>query len=145
MAGAHLVVALVTLLVVAVSVTLHYAGMSRIGHAMRQWRVSPRARFLRLIFLILTLHVVEIWLFAAAYLLLGLGSDFGHIRGIPPGDWFDYVYYSAVVYTTVGFGELYPVGPVRLLTGVESLLGLVLITWSASFTYIEMEKFWRDR
>jgi hypothetical protein len=26
---------------------------------------------------------------------------------------------------------------------VEALAGFVLITWSASFTYLEMEKFWR--
>jgi hypothetical protein len=37
------------------------------------------------------------------------------------------------------------VGAVRFLADVESLLGLVLITWSASFTFIEMQKFWRDR
>lgn len=28
------------------------------------------------------------------------------------------------------------------LAGIESLLGLVLITWTASFLFIEMQKFW---
>ena len=30
----------------------------------------------------------------------------------------------------------------RLVAGVESLNGLVLIGWSASFTYLTMEEFW---
>ena len=33
----------------------------------------------------------------------------------------------------------------RFLTGTESLSGFILITWSASFLYLEMEQFWRKR
>jgi hypothetical protein len=32
----------------------------------------------------------------------------------------------------------------RLIASVESLNGLVLIGWSASFTYLSMERFWQD-
>jgi hypothetical protein len=32
----------------------------------------------------------------------------------------------------------------RLIAGVESLNGLVLIGWSASFTYLEMARFWEN-
>jgi hypothetical protein len=48
-------------------------------------------------------------------------------------------------YTTLGFGDIVPVGPVRFLTSVEALTGFVLITWSASFTYLEMNRFWKPR
>ena len=34
------------------------------------------------------------------------------------------------------------VGELRLLAGVEALNGLLLIGWSASYTYIAMERFW---
>jgi hypothetical protein len=30
----------------------------------------------------------------------------------------------------------------RIVAGIESLNGLVLIGWSASFTYLTMERFW---
>jgi hypothetical protein len=30
----------------------------------------------------------------------------------------------------------------RLITGIEALNGLLLIGWSASFTYLAMQKFW---
>jgi hypothetical protein len=46
-------------------------------------------------------------------------------------------------YTTVGFGDVSPVGPIRFLAGTSALTGFVMITWSASFTFLEMERFWR--
>ena len=57
----------------------------------------------------------------------------------------DAVYMSAVTFTTVGFGDLAPVGPIRFLAGTLALTGFVLITWSASFTYLEMTRDWRER
>ena len=50
-----------------------------------------------------------------------------------------------MTFTTVGFGDLAPSGPIRFLVGTEALLGFVLLAWSASFTYLEMEKNWRER
>jgi len=52
------------------------------------------------------------------------------------------MYFSAETYTSLGFGDITPVGPIRLLAGIEALNGLLLIGWSASFTYIAMERFW---
>jgi len=37
---------------------------------------------------------------------------------------------------------VFPIANVRLIAGVEALTGLMLIGWSASFTYLAMEKFW---
>jgi hypothetical protein len=31
---------------------------------------------------------------------------------------------------------------VRILAGMEALVGLVLITWSASFTFLKMQIYW---
>jgi hypothetical protein len=37
---------------------------------------------------------------------------------------------------------VYPLANVRLISGVEALVGLQMIGWSASFTDLAMEKFW---
>jgi hypothetical protein len=29
------------------------------------------------------------------------------------------------------------------MTGTEALTGFLLITWSASFTFLEMQRFWK--
>jgi hypothetical protein len=50
-----------------------------------------------------------------------------------------------VTFTTVGAADAHVSGPIRFLFGTESLAGLLLITWSASFTFLEMERFWRER
>jgi len=38
--------------------------------------------------------------------------------------------------------DIEPLGNLRYLIGVESLTGLVLITWTASFLYYEMQRHW---
>jgi hypothetical protein len=52
---------------------------------------------------------------------------------------------QGVVRCLLGFGDLAPVGAIRFLSGTEALTGFTLITWSASFLYLEMEAFWRKR
>ncbi len=54
------------------------------------------------------------------------------------------MYYSAMVYTTVGFGDQVPLGAIRMLTSAEALAGFALITWSASFTFLQMQRVWRE-
>ncbi len=58
---------------------------------------------------------------------------------------FDAVYLSASTFTTIGFGDITLSGPIRFLCGTEGLIGFILITWSASFLFLEMERFWRTR
>lgn len=56
----------------------------------------------------------------------------------------DFFYFSLTCYSTMGFGDVYATGDMRILAGLEGLNGLVLIAWSASFTFIAVERIWRD-
>jgi hypothetical protein len=47
-----------------------------------------------------------------------------------------------MAYTTLGIGDIEPIGEIRFLAGVEAVTGLVLITWTASFMFVQMQKFW---
>lgn len=124
-------------------VFVHYETLYTLAHSLPKLsRVSPSYRVLLGVFAILFAHGVEIWAFALGYLAmikLGLGSLFGMTT---PDLLSDCVYLSWVSYTTVGFGDIAPNGDIRFLPGLEALTGLVLITWSASFLFIEMQKFW---
>lgn len=148
--GEHALVVLVTLAVTALVVVIHYEGLHWLArrYAVREARRDRRA-MLAIIFALLTLHIVEIWCYGLAYWgMLGV-SGTGAIRGEHGFDTlFDAMYLSATTYTTLGFGDLAPVGAIRFVSGMESLTGLLLITWSASFTYLEMSRLWtsaRDR
>ena len=46
------------------------------------------------------------------------------------------------VFATEPLQSVYPLGGLRLMAGIETVTGLMMIGWSASFTYLTMEKFW---
>ena len=141
-----LAVVAVTAVVVCVCVLLHYEVLNVLSRRLARLEGRRRRRVLFGIFGVLSVHVAEIWIFGVAYvLLLTLSPAFGAVHGIPAPDVLDHIYFSAMTFTTVGFGDVYPSGPIRFLAGTEALAGLVLITWSASFTFLEMARFWRDR
>jgi hypothetical protein len=132
----------VATLLVGVCVTVHYETLRRLAGL----ALTPGGhRWLVLIsvFGALFAHVLEIWFFGGAYWFIIDVLDLGAIYP-EPRDAFDYVYFSAMVYTTVGFGDLIPEGPVRMIASTEALAGLALITWSASFSYLQMQRIWRD-
>ncbi len=90
-------------------------------------------------------HSVEIWIFAFAYYFMHRVEGWGSLEGSFNGGLMDCVYFSFTTFTTLGFGDIEPLGDLRYLTGIESLTGLVLITWTASFLYYEMQQFWDSK
>ncbi|MCA9451483.1 MAG: two pore domain potassium channel family protein, partial [Nitrospira sp.] len=77
--------------------------------------------------------------FCSGVLWINLCQRVWDVRGCVGSGFEVCVYYSFVTHTTLGFGDLIPTGPLRFLTGIESLTGLVLITWTASCIYLQME------
>jgi Ion channel len=143
--GTHaLAVVFATGFIVLACVLLHYEVFGWLTRVLAGLHIRIRRRRILLLILgLLALHVVEIWLFGIGYFLLLDGQSFSRIHG-SGGELLDLVYFSAVVYTTLGLGDLVPAGAIRFMTGTEALTGFVLITWSASFTFLEMQKFWKN-
>ena len=139
----YFVVGAVSLLIVVGCVLLHYESLSVLTGVLKRIRIRPRPRILVMILSILAIHVAEIWIFGFGYWGLIQDPLHGALVASHPSGLLDTIYYSAVCYTTLGLGDLAPVGNIRFLTGMESLTGFVLIGWSVSFTYLEMDRFWR--
>ena len=137
------IVVLSSVIIVSLCVVLHYEILSLCNRYLSRLSHLRRRRVLLLMFIILSTHVAEIWLFGVGYLLLATAGSFGALEGLPTTDLPDFVYFSAVTYATVGFGDVVPVGAIRFLAGMESLTGFVMITWSASYTFLEMQRDWR--
>lgn len=122
--GLALVMALVCIIV-------HFEALMLIEKAVRTIR-SARLSLLTTWTGLLFAHVVQIWLYGLVYwgcARAGVGDLQGAVTMM------DYVYYSAVVYTTLGFGDIVPDPGLHMLTGSEALVGLSLIAWSATVTY----------
>jgi hypothetical protein len=138
----HIITALVTVAIVIFCVLFHYEGLRLYGRWLAAGLLPHRAKIAALIIGQFMLHITEIWIFAFGYVLLLQRPEYGSLApSMLPGIG-DHVYYSAVVYTTLGFGDIVPSGPIRFLTGMEAVSGLTLITWSASFTFLEMQRYW---
>ncbi|MNF56517.1 Ion channel [compost metagenome] len=93
----------------------------------------------------LVAHAIEVWCFALAYYLMVRSGDWGVLQGNFDGSFLDCVYFSFTTYTTIGFGDISPTGRLKHLTGLQALTGLVLISWTASFLFVEMQKYWKAK
>jgi hypothetical protein len=137
----HVLVSLLAVVIVVITVTMHYESLRFLGRTLGA-HVHKRIGVLLVMIGLLVAHGLEIWVFAFGYILADWAPNMGHIAGIAHPDVIDYMYLSSMVYATVGFGDIVPVGAMRMLSAAEALTGLALITWSASFTFLAMQKFW---
>jgi hypothetical protein len=132
---------LINSLLITIAVTIHYEVLRLLSVTIPKLQIKHRLRVIVGVFGTICAHVIEIWMFGLAFYLLTQYGDFGSLGGNFDGSLIDSVYFSFTKYTTVGYGDIEPFGALRFLTGVESLTGLSLITWSATFMFIEMSKF----
>ncbi|HVL78815.1 MAG TPA: potassium channel family protein [Sphingomicrobium sp.] len=131
----------------AATVVIHYEVLNTTSRMMPQLhRRYHRRQMLLVLAGIFVAHLLEISLYAGAYHLMtdhfGLGGIAGEV-GLGTAA-LDYFYFSLTTYTTLGIGDVYPTGPLRIVAGTESLNGLVLIGWSASYTFLAMKRLWGE-
>ena len=141
-----LIAAFITASLVFITVLIHYEVLRLISEIIPKLTfIQPRLRILVVIYGAFFAHTLEVWLFAAAYYLLNTYLALGSFHGLATAaHFYDFLYFSVVVYTSLGFGDILPQDHIRLIAGVEALTGLLMIGWSASFTYLMMEKLWLD-
>jgi Ion channel len=133
---------LAALALVGFAVVIHYESLRAISIFTSKLTIPHRALSLVVISGVLLAHLAEICLFAAGFFIMHEYLGLGSVKGEFNGSLLDYFYFSATTYSTLGVGDLFPVGVIRLVAGVEALTGFVLIGWSASFTYLTMERSW---
>lgn len=124
-------------------VLFHYEALRFIESTIVRVREHRRA-VLVVIFGVVAAHLVEILVYALAMYLghhLGLGALVGETHPRPA----QYFYLSAETFTTLGLGDIYPTGDLRLIASIEPLIGMLLIGWSGSYTYLAVQRNWFDR
>ena len=115
----------------ALCVAVHAMGMTTLLRWVNNTvlRICPRFWFstwmlVRAAGWIILLHLVEIAIWALFY-------TWKH--GMP--DLSSAFYFSAVTYTTTGYGDLVLPNEWRLVGGVEALTGILMCGWSAAFFF----------
>lgn len=130
---------------VGLAVIIHYESLRAISIFTADLTIPHRPLSLVVIAGVLLAHLLEICLFAFGFFVLHAHLGLGGVAGQFGGRALDYFYFSTTTYSTLGVGDLFPTGAIRIVAGVEALTGFVLIGWSASFTYLSMQKSWDRR
>jgi hypothetical protein len=113
----------------ASNVVIHAYGVTAALHWARRHAPSSRHLgrpwlFIRLAVWIVTLHVIEITAWAVTYEIAGAMPEIQSA-----------LYFSAVTYTTTGYGDLVLPTDWRLVGAVEALTGILMCGWSTGFFF----------
>lgn len=133
-----------SLILVLVTCLIHYEGLRLLSRGLiATTALAERRKVLIAILSIFAIQILEIALYAVAYWYADIVVDIGGFAGVHEVGSFQYFYFSAESFTTLGLGDIYPVGPLRLLASIESINGLLLIGWSTSYTFYGMQRHWQ--
>ncbi len=136
---------IVNTLLIALVVLIHYEVLGYMSVKIPNLPIRSHLRVLVGVMGALCAHVLEIWLFGLAYFWANNQSSLGALEGNYDGSLMDSVYFSFTTYSSLGIGDIDPIGGLRFLAGLEALTGLVLIAWTASFMYLEMSQHWKAK
>ncbi len=149
-----LTVFLITILAVVFSIGIHYSVLLFTTFILAHFHGRHPASIILSLFLAVIAHLSEILVFAVAWQELfsrgliefylpssGSGTELIEFSLSMPR-FIDMIYFSGTTYTTIGYGDIIILGEGRIVAVVEGVMGLVLIAWTASFTYFEMNRKW---
>jgi hypothetical protein len=137
-----LIVIFSCLMLIALTTLMHFEVLSSLNLRLPALSIPSRSKLLAVIFAAFIAHALEIALYGFALYGLVQYLGVGGLTGTGGSSLENCLYFSAETFSSLGFGDLIPNGPIRLLAGTEALNGLLLIGWSASYVYIAMERFW---
>jgi hypothetical protein len=132
-----------SLALISAAVMIHFHALRGLSRVQDRWTVSGRLKILLVIFGLIAAHILEAAVFAAGYAVGEHGLHLGSFVGVPMMSASQLFYFSIETFTTQGVGDVYPIGPLRLIASLEPLAGLILIGWSGSFTFLAMGLDWR--
>lgn len=127
---------------VAVTFIFHYRVLLWLGSNTPKLNLPAQTQVLVIVVVLFLAHIIEIGFFAMTYSWSVSTLQLGVFQGAPVGDAMSYLYYSGVIYTTLGLGDVQPEGHIRFITAMEALSGFLVISWSASFTFLAMGRLW---
>ena len=123
---------------------IHYEVLRALTVSLPAIAVPPRTKLIVVIVGAFFAHAAEIILYALTIYVLARYMGLGSLGDAHRFSMSVVMYFSAETFTSLGYGDVIPSGDLRMLAGAEALNGLLLIGWSASYTYIAMERFWSD-
>lgn len=139
----HYIESVVTIVAIPfVTTFIFYEVLAVVMKLITRRNMTPRVLLSFLWAGILMAHTISIFLYGLVYWYSVEWFAYPPLEGVDVKGFFSYVYYSAVTYASLGLGDIYPRGMLRLISSIEVVNGLTLIAWSAMFTYFSVQKMW---
>ena len=133
----NLVLLATVILLVVISINIHLVMLKIIIHFRKKIPRLTTRHFVGDVLIVILAHSLEILLFALGLYALDSSGHYGRLVTTSSEGFFgEFVYFSAITYTTLGFGDITPIGPLRLLAAVEAITGLILSAWTASVIFV---------
>lgn len=132
----------IVIILVLCTVLIHLLALKTIYTYLNRNNSHPIIQIGMAVYTLMIAHFIEVVIFATGFYITVEYAAIGNVKGEFSGDFREYIYFSLTSYTSLGIGDVYPYGPVRLITGIEALTGLLMIGWSASITYLCMHNAW---
>ncbi len=88
------------------------------------------------VLVLLVLHVIQIEVWAMAYLYLLPAEYLGTAE--------EAAYFSCVTFTTLGYGDITLPYPLRMMSGIEAINGILLVGWSTALLFAVVQRTWQD-
>jgi len=136
-----LVVMLIAAVLVAVTVAIHAAGLAIVlSHLVKSHTLPPTRSWpitlllIRVTWLLMLIHMVEISLWSLFYLWQGCLPDAESA-----------FYFSGVTYTTIGYGDLVLPKPWRMLGPIEGVTGILMCGLSAGLFFATVTRVYAPR
>jgi hypothetical protein len=126
---------MLALLAVCATTWFHGQIVSALGHWGRRLQNRHQHIFFTVVCALIGTHCIEIMIYAGVFVIGEGPLQLGAFGGDRTLHWADYLYFAAETYTTLGYGDIYPTGALRLISGICSLNGLLLLAWSGSFLF----------
>ncbi|MFZ4126283.1 MAG: ion channel [Rickettsiales bacterium] len=141
MLTSFLIASLICLALIVVGVVIFYEILAHLWLFLPRIEGRPRTQIMATILAAFAGHTAVIWLFGITYYVLANYTQFGTLGGVEEHHLLNYIYFSGVTYSSLGLGDVYPKGDMRLMIAVEAILGLILIGWTITITYFATEKY----
>jgi hypothetical protein len=128
------------LALMAVCVAIHAGGVTWALRQFRMRRVQPRGfwpvtwLFVLVATWMILLHLLEISAWAVLYVWRGAIGDLQSA-----------MYFSAVTYTTTGYGDIVLPEQWRLVGGIEALTGILMCGWTTGFFFAIVNRLYEPR
>lgn len=132
---------IVGLLMASVTIAIHAGGTTFWINQLRKSRHRSPRRYLVLSRLrilcttataLLSLHIFEVVVWGFVYMALVGGKAFDTFE--------EAVYFSTVTFASLGYGDVVIAGSWRLLSAIQSMVGLLAFGWSSALLFAVVQK-----